>query len=412
MRKLSLEELATQLSVNGQHSHQPREGDEAYANLLRLKVISSLMDQGFDLDEAGIKIPDHSDKELLRKLHSVAVRHRVNRGSAIRSKELVLIKQIASGRDVIPEQISPRLVEVMPDSFHELLFRYAALHWSIPVSSGYGRRIRFLVLDRQNNKLVGIMGLGDPVFALGARDRWIGWDSTQRRSRLRHLLDAYVLGAVPPYSDLLGGKLVAMLATSDEVRRTFEHKYAAKTSLISGVKGDARVAMLTTTSALGRSSMYNRVRFRDRLLFKPVGYTTGSGGFHFTNELYSELLEFAETYCRPTAKNNKWGTGFRSRREVIRKALHKLGLPLSFQYHGVQRQVYVVPLASNARDFLQGDTDELEYHGDSADALFEYFKERWLLPRAERTKRYRDFDPRSFLLWHDPNQLDNGRKTL
>jgi len=409
MRELSIEERVPQLSVNGRHSDRPRDGDDAHTHSLRLKVVSSLLHQGFDLDEAGIKIPDHSDKESLRKLHLVAVQHRVNRGSRLRSKELVLIKKIATGREVIPERICPRLVEVMPGSSDELLFRYAALHWSIPVSSGYGRRIRFLVIDRQNNKLIGIMGLGDPVFALGARDRWIGWDSTHRRSRLRHLLDAYVLGAVPPYSNLLGGKLVAMLATSDEVRRTFELKYTAKTSLISGTKGDARVAMLTTTSALGRSSMYNRIRFRDRLLFKPVGYTTGSGEFHFTNELYSELLEFAETHCKPTAKNIKWGTGFRSRREVIGKALHQLGLPLALQYHGIQRQVYVMPLARNAQSFLQGDVNVLNYYGDDANALFEYFRERWLLPRAERTQEYRDFDPRSFLLWHDPNKLDNYR---
>lgn len=411
MSELSIEECAIQLSVNGRESNLKAEEVDAYTNSLRLKVVSSLMDQGFDLDETGIKVPDHSDKELLRKLHSAAVQHKVTRGSALRSKELTLIKRIASAEEVIPEQIYPFLVEVMPDSFHELLFRYAALHWSIPVSSGYGRRIRFLVLDRQNNKLIGIIGLGDPVFALGARDRWVGWNTTQRKSRLRHVLDAYVLGAVPPYSKLLGGKLVAMLAASNEVRESFERKYAAKTSLISEVKGDARVALLSTTSALGRSSIYNRVRFWDRLLFEPVGYTTGSGEFHFSNELYVELLEFAETHCKPTAKNKSWGTGFRSKREVVRKALQELGLPLALQYHGVQRQVYVVPLASNARDFLQGDADTLEYFCDSADALFEYFRERWLLPRAMRTGNYREFDPKSFLLWHDPDQLSNERKS-
>jgi hypothetical protein len=54
------------------------------------------------------------------------------------------------------------------------------------------------VLDRQNDKLIGLFGLGDSVFSLKARDEWIGWNSETRETRLRHVMDAFVLGAVPP----------------------------------------------------------------------------------------------------------------------------------------------------------------------------------------------------------------------
>jgi hypothetical protein len=37
-------------------------------------------------------------------------------------------------------------------------------------------------------------------------------------------MDAFVLGAVPPYSMLLGSKLVALLATTEEVARAFKRK--------------------------------------------------------------------------------------------------------------------------------------------------------------------------------------------
>ncbi len=406
---LQTKERASQPSFDGELPQRSGIEYDALAESLRAKIISSLTQQGFDVTEAGIQTPDQTDKDLIRKLHSVAVEHRVKRGSALRPKEPTLIERIAKGDEVDPERIAPRLAEVIPDSEDELLFRYAALHWSIPVSSGYGRRIRFLIIDNHNNKLIGIIGLGDPVFGLGARDQWVGWNAAQRRNRLRHILDAYVLGAVPPYTELLGGKLVAMLAASVEVREAFERKYAAKTALISGVKGDARVAIITTTSALGRSSIYNRLRFRDRLLFVPTGFTTGSGEFHFANGLYSEVQAFATTFCKPTAKNGKWGAGFRSRREVIRKALAELGLPDTLIYHGVQRQVYLVPLARNAQSFLRGDEEELDYYCQDADSLFEYFKSRWLLPRAERTQAYREFDPASYLLWHRPNRkTENG----
>jgi hypothetical protein len=71
-------------------------------------------------------------------------------------------------------KVAPRLVEVLRDSDDELLFRYASLHWSIPTSSGYGRRLRFLVEDAHNGKLIGLFGLCDPVFSVAARDAWWG----------------------------------------------------------------------------------------------------------------------------------------------------------------------------------------------------------------------------------------------
>ncbi|MCY4436190.1 MAG: DUF4338 domain-containing protein [Chloroflexi bacterium] len=385
---------------NNQNPQESPEEDDSSVNLLRERVIQSLKDQGFVLTESGIQPPDHTDKELLRRLHFLAVQHRIERASGLRSKEPMLIERIAAGSEVNPHCIAPRLVEVLPGTQDELLFRYAALHWSIPVSSGYGRRIRFLVLDSHNNRLIGVIGIGDPVFGLAARDQWIGWNSSERRIRLRHVLDAYVLGAVPPYSNLLGGKLIAMLATSNEVRSTFERKYAQKTALISGASGDSRVAMLTTTSALGRSSMYNRIRFHGRLVFEPVGFTLGSGEFHFANGLYDELYSFVEANCSPTAKNKNWGTGFRSRREVVRKALRKLGLPHSLNFHGIRRQVFVAPLATNSRQFLSGYENVLDYSCSDMESLFSHFKERWLLPRAGRNKSYRKFDPKTYLLWN------------
>src|ERR671933_745688 len=101
-------------------------------------------------------------------MHSIAVKHRIQKAKVRLSRsEPTLLLRFASGAEVVPERITPRLVEVLPDSEDELLFRYASLHWSIPVSSGYGRRLRFLVVDESNDKLMGIIGLGDPVFAIG-----------------------------------------------------------------------------------------------------------------------------------------------------------------------------------------------------------------------------------------------------
>jgi hypothetical protein len=293
------------------------------------------------------------------------------------------------------------LVEIVPDTEEERVFRWARLHWSIPVSSGYGRRLRFLVMDQHHGKLMGVLGLGDPVFSIGPRDRWVGWTKARRAQMLHHLMDAFVLGAVPPYTHLLGGKLVAMLGTSAEVRQAFRRKYADRTSRITGRQQSGDLALLTTTSALGRSSLYNRVRFRGRLLYEPVGYTQGTGEFHFSSALYEAMVAFASAHCAPTAKHRKWGTGFRYRREIVEKCLAALGLPGDWLRHGVARQVYVAPLGEDVAAYLRGDAPEWRPYDDTVEELFEAFRERWLLPRAGRDDRFRLFEPELWRLGRD-----------
>jgi hypothetical protein len=367
---------------------------------LRVKIIRSLRAQGFRVRNGAVLPPEVLSKEKIRDLHATAVAHRIKRArDGLFRVEKDLLRHIASGHEVVPSLISPRLVEVLPDSEEELLFRYASLHWSIPVSSGYGRRLRFLVVDEYNGKLIGLIGLGDPVFSLGPRDQWVGWTPSDRKKRLVNVMDAFALGAVPPYSFLLCGKLVAMLAASDTVRRAFKRKYGGTGSVIRRKVHDGRLALITTTSALGRSSVYNRLRLGDRLLYQSVGFTRGSGEFHFSNGLYGAITEFAEKNCEPTAKQERWGTGFRNRREVIRKCLHALGLSSDWIYHGIKREVFVVPLARNTREFLRGEHTRLLWYQQSEAKMFEYFRDRWMLPRAAWDDRYRMFNRDNFRLW-------------
>jgi Domain of unknown function (DUF4338) len=367
---------------------------------LKALVLRSLQKQGFRRRNGLIIPPTTSDKDHLRSLHSTAVEHKLIRSApGLQRHEEQLIKHIAPGNQFDPTQIRPSLVEVLPDSEDELLFRYAALHWAIPVSSGYGRRMRFLVMDEHHHKLIGVIGLGDPVFNLAVRDGWIGWNKEAQRTRLRNVMDAFVLGAVPPYSYLLCGKLVAMLVASREVREAFNRKYRSRRSLIRRRITDGRLALITTMSALGRSSIYNRLRYEDRLLFHSLGYSQGSGEFHFSNGLYGAIFDYADRHCDATAKKSRWGVGFRNRREVIRKTLAKIGLPPDLLYHGIQREIFAVPLAHNTREFLRGETSRLRPYNTSVQDLFAWFRTRWLLPRASWDTRYNEFDPDSYRLW-------------
>jgi len=369
---------------------------------LRAKIIESLRRQGFEIDGDGLLAPVGESKEAIRSLHSEARKATIERARPVLAKhESRLLRYFARGEEVQPERITPYLKEVLPGTEDELLFRYARLHWSIPVSAGYGRRLRFLVFDENNGKLIGLFGLGDPVFSLRPRDAWIGWDQTAKKERLRHVMEAFVVGAVPPYSSLLCGKLIALLTTSDEVREAFRRKYEGSTSLISSRPFDGRLALVTTMSALGRSSLYNRLTFHGRKVFRSVGFTSGAGEFHFSNDVYQDLISFAQSLRPPSAKNERWGTGWRNRREIINAVLPMLDLPRDFAYHGVKREVFVAPLGDKVEAFLRGETDDFTPFRASVKEVFSWFRSRWLLPRAERDTSYRLFSPEILRLWKE-----------
>ncbi len=372
-----------------------------YAGIrLRWKIRSALEEQGFVVGKDRIELPESCSKDTLRELNRLAVEHtREKSKSGLKTKEKRLIGRIADGAEVNPATIRPKLVSVMADSEEELLFRYVRLHWSIPVSAGYGRRLRFLVIDESNDKLIGIIGLCDPVFALKSREEWVGWNTEQKKDRLYHVMDAFVLGAVPPYNQLLFGKLMAMLVTAREVQDAFRDRYAGTKSLISGKEREPLLALVSTASALGKSSVYNRLKAGGRQFMYSVGFTKGSGDFQFYNGVYKDLSSFVKENCEPSAKHSEWGSGFRNKREIIKKGLQAIGLPSQFSYHNINREIFLSPLAENTREFLRGESDVLDGYDLSVSDIYSLFKDRWLDRRAATKTDYQAFSKADYLLW-------------
>jgi len=240
-----------------------RVADTKEVKRLRRAIHASLKAQGFTVTQDRVSFRQKNHKRSIRKRHEHAVAKKAELANpALSQHEDRLLNYIASGHELDPARIKPKLVQVQPDTEHSRLFRYACLHWSIPISDGYGRRLRFLIFDESINKLMGLFALGDPVYAIKDRDRWVGWNAIAKAERLYHVMDAYVLGGVQPYSRLLAGKLVALAVTTNEVRDAFAVRYGNRKTLISGKKRKPHLALITTTSALGRSSIYNRVKYR------------------------------------------------------------------------------------------------------------------------------------------------------
>ena len=62
----------------------------------------------------------------------------------------------------------------------------------------------------------------------------------------------------------------------------------------------------------------------------------------------------------------------------------QLGLSHELLKHGLQREAFLFPLIENLQDYLEEKSLTPSYFTQPFDDLAEWWRERWLLPRAER----------------------------
>ncbi len=365
--------------------------DHADVEHLRDRVERELRTAGFVWRGTRLVPPDGDPKEVARRLHAgQRVRVLIKNAAFVKEWEDRLIVQLAAGSEVRPEKIAPAVYPVTTKE-DAALFRYASLSWSVPVSQGYGRRTRFLVRDQQTSKLMGIFAMGDPVFNLRVRDSVIGWNTDQRQHRLYNVFDAFVLGAVEPYRQLLAGKMVALATLADETIEVLTEKYRGTKTTIQGTEKLPRPVLVTTTSSLGRSSIYNRLSFGGRRVFASVGFTEGFGHFQFSDELFADLARHVEQ--SRTLRGNKYGEGPNWKIRTLRTSLESLGLPGDLLRHGLRREVFLAPLGVGWRAFLRGETDSVGWYRYRLNDLADHYRTRWAVPRSDRRDEWRTFDP-------------------
>lgn len=359
-----------------------------------------------EIDEGGFQRVNGSDASVSVSKTAIRSMHAKQRLSLLQARqdfinawEDDLLGWFAEGWEVDPRSIDPQVVQVNTEE-QAALFTYASLHWSVPVSQGFGRRTRFLVLDRSNNRLMGLFALGDPVFNLTARDSQIGWSASQRSERLYNVLDAFVLGAVSPYRELIGGKLIAMVALSDATLRCITKKYEGRVTGIQKKIKKPTPVLITTTSSLGRSSIYNRLKYNGSLLYQPVGWTQGYGHFQFSAELFDELVRHLDR--KGLSEGNRFGDGPNWRIRSLRVALTSIGLDPDLIRHGVRREVFLAPVAKNWKQYLLGETDRSMWNHYSLEDMAFYYRERWAIPRSKR-------DPNFMKLRHWSMKLSTKR---
>ncbi|WP_162178275.1 Druantia anti-phage system protein DruA [Parvularcula oceani] len=215
--------------------------------------------------------------------------------------------------------------------------------------------------------------------------------------------DLSVCGAVAPYNELIGGKLVALLMTSNEVRRAYATRYGGQVSVIASqmagrpIRKPANLQVLTTTSLFGASSsQYNRLRLkaeqhgelRSDIRWRKIGrsLTQGFGTLHLSNHTFAALSEIALERHSARRVNNRFGEGTSPRLRQIREGLEALGLRANnVLNHATPRIFYACELGHGSADALVG-MGKPSRRGATTAAISTAWRDRWLAQRARRAE--------------------------
>ena len=232
-----------------------------------------------------------------------------------------------------------------------------------------------------------------------------------------------VCGAIHPYSELLGGKLVALLLLSEDVQNAYRERYGGQVSVIaSQMAGRAitkppELRVLTTTSLYGvGSSQYNRLRLEPEVhrglrtglnWYELPGRTAGYGSVHLGQETVHALRTLSESVYGARRVNNVFGEGTSPRLRQIREGLEILGIRSDdVLHHATPRLFYAAEIAPGVRHVLIGCARGGKVRPPKASSIGKAWISRWLLGRVARTEtlqKLRHLDPESVraLLWAD-----------
>lgn len=213
--------------------------------------------------------------------------------------------------------------------------------------------------------------------------------------------DVSICGAVHPYNQLLGGKLVALLLTSDEVRNAYLRRYGGQTSIIASqmagraVSKPANLRILTTTSLYGvGSSQYNRLVLSENdhpdlphaIRWAAIGksLTGGFGTLHLGGETAQALRSMAMARHDSRRVNNRFGEGTSPRLRQIREGLDALGLKSdTILHHATPRIFYGCELSPGSRNALVG-LGGIPDEAPTCRQIAAAWRRRWLSNRVRR----------------------------
>ncbi len=219
------------------------------------------------------------------------------------------------------------------------------------------------------------------------------------------MADISVCGAIAPYNEILGGKLVSMLMTSPEVVNEYKRRYKNTSSEIASsmagkpIKRPANLVYLGTTSLYGsNSSQYNRIRIplehisensNNQIRYIRLGKSEAFGTSHYSNDTIDALVRLVNHRKNGQRVNSIFGEGASPKLRKVREGLETLGITSEiFLKHGRQRIIYGIPLVNNLKEYLLQIHKHPKYlislkTSNATNKICEWWMVRWLKMRIQ-----------------------------
>lgn len=221
-----------------------------------------------------------------------------------------------------------------------------------------------------------------------------------------NLLEITTCGAVAPYNQVLGGKLVALLLLSPQIAADYKRRYGDEPTIIRSqlknekVVPDNTLVWLGTTSLFSHgSSQYERLKLpagiiaedQPEIRYNYIGDTTGYGTVQFADETVRavEVVMRHERGYRDV--NGVFGEGASPRLRKLRSGLDELGFNSGLVLlHHQERRIYGAPLFPGAASYLCGLRSEVpdyvarpERYLDACERISDFWRSRWLAQRID-----------------------------
>jgi len=237
--------------------------------------------------------------------------------------------------------IYPKIVYVTHDSIYDeiwLIMRIFGHTMEFDINPGRFNRI--IIIDEPTKKILGIVSIASDVTSISLRDKFIGWSKQNKfiDKKINNSAIANCIMALQPFGfNFLGGKLIASLVTTDEIRNMWKNNY--NESLIG----------ITTTSLYGSVSMYNSIPY-----WKRLGETDGKIIIKPDDNVYFEWIDFL------TKTNKKlYESLIHTEQGKVKSSPKQNVLRLIFKQagiknveHGFKRGLYYSMFYKNGNDFL------------------------------------------------------------
>jgi len=222
-----------------------------------------------------------------------------------------------------------------------------------------GRNVKINVKDRVSEKLLGQISLASDVTAMGVRDNFIGWTKDNKfvDGKLNNTTIASTIVCTQPLGyNFLGGKLIAMMTTTPEVRAYWKSKY------------DNVLIAVGTTSLYGIHSQYNGIP-----LFKTLGESAGKISLKPDDKFYDPWHQWIKENRAQWYKDNISDERARNganmgyeangpvsgiKQKILGQIFKECGIKATQYHHGFKRGVYMAMMYENGCEYLRNEITE------------------------------------------------------